>query len=63
VLGADRADTALLVDPQTSGGLLLGFPPNRAERCVMELVDAGMNAAIIGEVEPARDGDPRINLE
>jgi hypothetical protein len=41
----------------------LGFPPNRAERCVTELVDAGMNAAIIGEVEPARDGGLRINLE
>jgi selenide,water dikinase len=59
----DGPDTALLVDPQTSGGLLLGFPPNRAVACLEVLRDHGLNAAIIGEVEPARDDTPAITLE
>ncbi len=59
----DVPDTALLVDPQTSGGLLLGFPPARAAACLQALQDAGLNAAIVGEVEPARDGQGRIRLE
>jgi selenide,water dikinase len=56
-------DTALLVDPQTSGGLLLGLPANRASDCLQALRDSGLNAAIIGEVEPAPDGTGRIRLE
>jgi selenide, water dikinase len=56
-------NSALLVDPQTSGGLLLGLPPSRANTCLTALRDAGMNAAIVGEVEPAREGTRRISLE
>jgi selenide,water dikinase len=56
-------DTALLVDPQTSGGLLLGLPAGRAADCLQALRDSGLNAAIIGEVEPARDSANRIRLE
>jgi selenide,water dikinase len=59
----DSPDIALLVDPQTSGGLLLGLPASRAGGCLQALCDGGMNAAIIGEVEPARDGASRITLE
>ena len=59
----DAPDTALLVDPQTSGGLLLGLPASRASGCLQALRDSGLNAAIIGEVEPARDGTGRIRLE
>ena len=59
----DAPDTALLVDPQTSGGLLLGLPPSRAAGCLQALRGSGLNAAIIGEVEPARDGAARIRLE
>jgi selenide,water dikinase len=59
----DAPDTALLVDPQTSGGLLLGFPAGRAADCLQALRDGGLNAAIVGEVEPARDGLSRIRLE
>ena len=62
ILG-DAPDTALLVDPQTSGGLLLGFPASRAGACLQALQDSGINAAIIGEVEPAQDGARRIRLE
>ena len=56
-------ETALLADPQTSGGLLLGLPPSRAIACLQGLRDAGVNAVVIGEVEPARDDAPRIRLE
>jgi selenide, water dikinase len=59
----DAREAALLVDPQTSGGLLLGFPPTRAAACLQALRDNGINAALIGEVEPATEGAPRIRLE
>jgi selenide,water dikinase len=59
----DSPDTALLADPQTSGGLLLGLPTNRAIGCLQALRESGLNAAIIGEVEPARDGAGRIRLK
>jgi selenide, water dikinase len=59
----DAPDTALLADPQTSGGLLLGLPPTRAAACLQALRENGLNAAIIGEVEPIREGPGRIRLE
>jgi selenide,water dikinase len=59
----DAPGTELLVDPQTSGGLLLGLPPSRAGACLEALLDSGLTAAIIGEVEPARDGARQISLE
>ena len=43
--------TALLIDPQTSGGLLAGVAPSRAEACLDALLAEGMQAAIIGVVE------------
>jgi selenide,water dikinase len=56
--GAVRFDPALsaperglLADPQTSGGLLLAAPPDRAERLVETLHSRGVrDAAIVGEV-------------
>jgi selenide, water dikinase len=62
VLG-DAADSALIVDPQTSGGLLLGFPASRAVGCLGAMRDDGIEAAIVGEVEAARDDAIRIRLE
>jgi selenide,water dikinase len=59
----DVPETALLVDPQTSGGLLLGLPPARASACLQALCDSGLNAAIIGEVELAQEDAPRIRME
>lgn len=58
----DMPEAALLVDPQTSGGLLMGFPASRAGTCLEAMRDSGLNAAIIGEIEPAQDGVPLIRL-
>jgi selenide, water dikinase len=59
----DTPDTALLEDPQMSGGLLFGLSPGLASACLQALRDGGLNAAIIAEVEPARDGASRIRFE
>ena len=56
-------EAALLVDPQISGGLLLGLPPSRADACLEALLKAGVEAAIIGEVEPEYQGGASITLE
>jgi selenide,water dikinase len=60
---ADNPDIALLADPQTSGGLLLGVPASRAVACLQALLDAGLTAAIIGEIVAAGNGPGRIRLE
>ncbi len=65
VLGPAGAtpDTALLVDPQTSGGLLFGLPPDRAEICLQALLDADVEAAMIGEITPMQPGIGIITLK
>ena len=62
-LVGDAPEAALLVDPQTSGGLLFGLPANRAVTCLEALRAAGVNAAMIGEVEAAREDGGRIRLD
>jgi selenide, water dikinase len=54
---------ALLIDPQTAGGLLAGVPADRAAGCIAELCHLGYRAAEIGFVTRAADGDPRVHLE
>jgi selenide, water dikinase len=52
-------DVLLLADAQTSGGLLFGAEPGEARAAVAELAQAGVAAAVIGEV---RAGTGRITL-
>ena len=56
---ASDADLAVLADPQTSGGLLVGLPPAAADDLVRRLRDSGHAAAAVGTVEP---GDGTIHL-
>ena len=55
----DKSQVLLLADAQTSGGLLFGASPERARAAVDELAEAGVTAAVIGEV---RAGSGRITL-
>jgi selenide,water dikinase len=48
----DDVDQTLLYDPQTSGGLLMSVPGDRASALVDQLVAAGEVASVIGEVIP-----------
>ena len=51
---ADTPALRLLADPQTSGGLLAGVPPDAANECVTILRSRGYPAAaVIGEVTPS----------
>ncbi len=53
----------LLVDPQTSGGLLAAVPPGSAERLVAELHEMGhVRSAVIGRVSAASDGALRMTI-
>jgi len=59
----DPALAALLIDPQTAGGLLAGVPADRATDCLAELQRLGYRAAEIGVVAPRSGGKPRVSLE
>ena len=50
--GLDAVDRDVLFDPQTSGGLLLCAPADRADALLAALIAAGHRAAAIGEVIP-----------
>ena len=56
----DTPRAALLVDPQTSGGLLAGVAALRAAACVFALRAAGHDAAIIGEITGLSDPGLRL---
>ena len=64
-LPAESADprASLLIDPQTSGGLLAGVPARKMEACLAELRDAGVHAAVIGAVEAAVEGTASLRLD
>ena len=46
---ADEPHIDLACDPQTSGGLLISFPPERAEAALRELAARGVAAVVVGE--------------
>jgi selenide,water dikinase len=60
----DAATTAVLFDPQTSGGLLAGVPARDAAACVASLRSAGhAHAAAIGQVKQAGAGAAAISVD
>ena len=50
-----RAMQDILYDPQTSGGLLISVSDKDADKLFHELVEAGVEAAIVGYVTEAQD--------
>ena len=50
----------LLVDPQTSGGLLAAVPSNKAEQCLNDLLKSGYTASMIGEFSVCTGSFPII---
>ncbi len=52
----------VLIDPQTSGGLLGGVPAERAADCLRALMAAGMTAAVVGVVEETSADAPMIRI-
>jgi selenide,water dikinase len=60
---SDPAFAALLIDPQTAGGLLAGIPAERAGICLGELVGLGYRATAIGIVTAPGRGGPLVSLE
>ena len=62
-IARDPALAALLLDPQTAGGLLAGVSAERAAACLAELRRLGYRAAEIGIVLPASSKRPRVFLE
>lgn len=51
----DYAMEELLLDPQTSGGLLMAVNPEDAEAMIQELEENQVDCAIIGEIVPRSD--------
>jgi selenide,water dikinase len=56
----DERRVRLLYDPQTSGGLLIAAPPDRAAEIVTTLAGAGVTAHPVGEVREPRQSAPNL---
>jgi len=54
---------ALLIDPQTAGGLLAGVPADRSGACLAKLRGLDYRAAEIGFVTRLSGAEPRVHFE
>jgi selenide, water dikinase len=54
---------ALLIDPQTAGGLLAGVSVGSVDICLTQLREAGYRAAVIGVVDTKMGAAPRIRFD
>ena len=52
----------LLYDPQTSGGLLVAVSAGHAKALLQELCDAGLPAAIVGEVTEKETAEITVEM-
>ncbi len=50
---SEPTELALLLDPQTSGGLLASLPAGKVQSCLQSLAEAGITAAAVGRIGPA----------
>lgn len=57
----DEIDRMMMLDAQTSGGLLIAVPADRAESLLKSLHDRDApESVVVGEVRPAGDAGPRV---
>jgi len=56
----DQIDRWILCDAVTSGGLLISVEAEASERLLSELLDAGVEASLIGEVVSEHPGRIRV---
>lgn len=60
----DEIDRVMVLDAQTSGGLLISCPANRVDDLMADLEKRGVpDAAVIGEVHEAGEGGPLVRIE
>ena len=52
----------VLYDPQTSGGLLVAVSAGHAKALLQELCDAGLPAAIVGEVTEKETAEITVEM-
>ena len=58
--GLDEVWPVLLCDAQTSGGLLISVSPDKSGRLIARLSDAGVGAAVVGEIVPPDSLDGKL---
>ena len=61
--GVSAALHLVCLDPQTSGGLLFAVRPDATGHIVGRLTQQGVDAHVIGRVEPGSPGVPNVRLE
>jgi selenide, water dikinase len=60
----DNLKVDLLYDPQTSGGLLISVPPDKAEDVLKKLISEGIaTAAVVGEIQSGPAGEIVLRRE